>query len=198
MSKSDQQATLTVVAKINNTEIVIVENGDQMVPVKPICDALGIASNVQIEKIKSHEILGSTHMLCISVGADGKNREMFSIPLKFIFGWLFTIDPGKVKPQAKEAVIGYQLQCYNVLYDHFSGAKELVEYREKMLSQIDDEFEKNNAIIEKMKLANKKLLGKREEVKSLTLKQFRDGSYQTTLSIWDGIEFEAKEEGGQL
>ena len=108
------------IAKINEVSILIIENGGKMVPVTPICDILGIASNGQIERIKADAILGSTHKQCLSVGADGKERKMFSIPLKFAFGWLFTIDENKVKPEARENIIRYKLECYNVLYDHFT------------------------------------------------------------------------------
>lgn len=120
-----------VVAKINNIEIVIIQNGEDMVPIKPICEALGIASNGQMERIKDDDILASVSKLVLSTGKDGKEYEMFSIPFKFIFGWLFTIDPARVKPEAKDAVVKYKLACYDALFEHFVGAKNFLELKEK-------------------------------------------------------------------
>lgn len=56
------------------------------------------------------------------VGADNKEREMVCLAVKFIYGWLFTINPGKVAPEAREAVTRYRRECYDVLYDHFAGS----------------------------------------------------------------------------
>ena len=130
------------VAKINNVEIVVIRNGSEMVPVKPICEALGIDFSSQLQKLKNDEILGSTVVMNTTVGADEKNREMVTIPLKFVFGWLFTIDPSRVKPEAKEIVIKYKLACYEALYEYFIGAaveiKESISDTVKIQREQDD------------------------------------------------------------
>ena len=118
------------VAKINNVDILIIENGEKRVAVAPICDALGVASNGQVERIKKDPILGSTHKLSLSVGADGKERKMFTIPFKYVFGWLFRIDSRNVKEEAKEAIIKYQIECYDALYNHFTMYAEYVEQKQ--------------------------------------------------------------------
>jgi hypothetical protein len=41
------------VAVINQTKILVVENGEKLVPIKPICQALGIDFARQKEKIES-------------------------------------------------------------------------------------------------------------------------------------------------
>lgn len=135
MNKNLETATTITVAKVNNTEILVVENGEKRIAVRPICDALGIASNGQIEKIKNDPILGSTGKTVLSVGADEKEREMFTIPFKFVFGWLFRIDSRNVKPEAKATVERYQLECYNALYFHFTGYAEYVEQKQKLIEQ---------------------------------------------------------------
>lgn len=126
--------TVKTLAKVNGQSIVIIENGDKRVPITPICDALGISPQGQFEKIKSHPVLSSTHKMILWVAADGKEREMLTIPYKYIFGWLFSIDIRKVKPEASESVFKYQMECYDVLYEHFV-------LREKF------EREKNEALV---------------------------------------------------
>ncbi len=133
--KNSKEATQTTVAKINNTEIVVVENGEKRVAVKPICEILGIDFSAQLQRIKTDEILGSTVGLSTTVGADGKTREMQTIPFKFVFGWLFTINPKNVAPEAKEAVIKFKLECYNALYNHFTKYAEFVEQKQQLIEE---------------------------------------------------------------
>ena len=136
MLKLNQQTTYAVV-KVNEVEILCSEEkGKKFIPVKPICEALGIASNAQIEKIKSHPILGSTDMLSISVGSDKKNREMFCLPLKYIFGWLFTINPDNVKESARDDLIKYQTKCYNAVYECFIEKSDFYSEKDKQKLQL--------------------------------------------------------------
>lgn len=111
------------ITRINGVEILTVERyGEVYVPIKPICTALGIEAAPQRDKIQNDEFFASTGTIIVSVGADGKEREMFSIRLRDVYGWLATINPGKVAPEAREAVTRYRRECSDVLYEHFSGS----------------------------------------------------------------------------
>lgn len=123
------------VAVINKAKILVIENGEKLVPIKPICEALGIDARNQREKISEDEILSSVGVLSTSTGADGKGYEMFCLPYKFIFGWLFTINPKNVKEEAKESVINYKLACYNALYQSFTDTQEFLEQKQKMVEE---------------------------------------------------------------
>ena len=126
----------TMITRINDVALAATsnENGEVLIPIRPICDALGVNSNGQIEKIKSDPILGATDKLSLSVGPDGRQREMVCLPLQYVFGWLFTINPGHVDERAKEAVIRYKKECYDALYNHFDRARQrqLDENREEI------------------------------------------------------------------
>ena len=67
-------------------------------------------------------IIESTEVIITSVAADEKAREMFCIRLRDVYGWLATINPGKVAPEAREAVTRYRRECYDVLYEHFTNS----------------------------------------------------------------------------
>ena len=49
MKDLNEKSTQSTVAKINNVEIIIIENGEKRVAVKPICQALGIDEDVKEE-----------------------------------------------------------------------------------------------------------------------------------------------------
>jgi len=131
MKDLNEKSTVSTVAKINNVEIVVIDNGEKRVAIKPICDALGVDFSGQLQRIKNDEILGSTVEIISTVGGDKKAREMQTIPFMFVFGWLFRIDSRKVKPEAKETVVKYQLECYKALYNHFTRQSEFLEQRQK-------------------------------------------------------------------
>lgn len=138
------------ITKINGVEIVTVEkDGTIYVPIKPICDAIGVDARAQRDKIQSDEILSSTGVLSTSVGGDGKEREMFCLPLKYVYGWLFTINPKNVAESAREKVARYRRECYDVLYEHFTGSMRRT-------------IETNNAEIELLKEINAAIADEKE------------------------------------
>lgn len=129
------ESKTTAIARVNNVDITIIENGEKRVAVKPICDALGIDSKTQIDRIKTDPILGSVGGFSPSTGSDGKTYEMFTIPLEFVFGWLFLIDSRNVKPESREAVLRYQKECYHALYRYFTKPVEYLKYRQKRMEE---------------------------------------------------------------
>lgn len=113
-----------VITTINGIEISAVrdENNNFFVPVKPICLALGIDFAAQYNKLQADLTLAPTIAIIATVATDEKERNMVCLPLKFIYGWLFTINPGKVNEASRESVLKYRLECYNALYRHFAGS----------------------------------------------------------------------------
>ncbi len=119
------------IAKVNNVAIMAGNDVKKLVPIKPICEALGIDYASQFTKIKNDEDLSSTVVLSTIVATDRKEREMVCLPMEFIFGWLFTINPKNVKPEAQEAVRTYRMQCYHVLYEYFASYASFVNQKQK-------------------------------------------------------------------
>jgi len=126
---------MTTVARINGVSIQIIEAGEKMIPIKPICEALGISHKPQIERLRVDPILSSVVTLSVTTGADGKQYEMTVIPLKYVFGWLFLIDSRNVKPEAREAVLNYQKECYNTLWAYFARHEEFLEWRDHVVEE---------------------------------------------------------------
>lgn len=128
-------AKTQTVARINGVSILVIENGEKRIAIKPICEALGIAYQSQIEKIKTDPLLSSTVTLSMMVGADGKQREMVTIPFMFVFGMLFKIDSRNVKESARESVLKYQMECYQALFNHFSAYADFVEKKQMAIEE---------------------------------------------------------------
>jgi hypothetical protein len=148
------QSTATSVAKINNINILVFEDGDNMVPIKPICEAVGVDFSSQLQKLKSDPILNSTMVLSTTVGADGKNREMVCLPFRYVFGWLFKIDARNVAPDAQEGVIKYQKICYDALYEWFVLQNKFAKWKEELIMQRSELEER---LLEERKILNEKI-----------------------------------------
>ena len=79
-----------IITRVNNVDIVATSD-EQLVPIRPICEALGIDFARQRKKIQEDEDLSSVVVLTPSTGSDGKQYEMLCLPIRYIFGWLFIL-----------------------------------------------------------------------------------------------------------
>lgn len=157
------------IVKINKVDVVCpLDKGEQYVAIKPICEILGVSHQGQFKRIQADEILSSVVNQWLTTGADSKKYDMTCLPLRYVFGWLFSIDTEKVKPEAKEQVIKYKRICYDVLYDHFMGPiserkRDLSRKSEiaRRIVELDDQLKENKEYNELINLkAEEMRLGK--------------------------------------
>jgi hypothetical protein len=106
--------------KFYNDEVIAVraDDGAVYVPIRPVCDNLGITLAGQRERINRDPVL-SEAVTSVSVTLTQQAREMLCLPLKFIPGWLFGVNANRVKPELRENVIRYQRECFDVLAEAF-------------------------------------------------------------------------------
>ncbi len=126
------------IIKVNDKEILIITEGNEKyIAIKPICEAIGVNYQTQLDKILSDEILGSAVPLRGTTGVDGKIYKMRVIPLRFVFGWLFTINPKNVKPEIRKQIIAYKMECYNALFDLFTKRTFILKEKTEFQVEID-------------------------------------------------------------
>lgn len=108
-----------LISKINGVDIVTVDkDGETYVPIKPICEAIGIDADAQWNKLNSEDLFNPVVLPSNTTGSDGNHYDMCCIRLRHIFGWLFTIDLEEVAPETHEAVARNIRECYDVLYEY--------------------------------------------------------------------------------
>ena len=108
--------------QFHNQQISILNynnNNKPYVAIKPICENIGLDWEAQRQRIKRNEILNSTAFMIKVVAKDGKNREVLCLPLGYLNGWLAGIELSRVNPEIKPILKQYQLECFDVLYNHF-------------------------------------------------------------------------------
>lgn len=104
-----------IITTVNNVNILATNDAKKLVPIKPICEAIGVDHDSQRKKIRNHPILSRVATLQKMPGKDMKLYDMLCLPLQFVFGWLFTIHPDNVLPNAKDSVTDLQMECYQAL-----------------------------------------------------------------------------------
>lgn len=128
-----------VISTINGVEILASPVKDGLVAIRPICEALNVEPSSQIKKIKEHPLYSSVVVLSTMTGSDKKRYEMVCLPVKKILGWLHTINPANVKPEARENLINYQEECEEAIYDHFFGKQgDYIESHQKTVLLIKE------------------------------------------------------------
>lgn len=101
---------------------VRLQNGQVFVPIRPICENLGVTWSPQLRRINRDPVL-SEEATSVTVTVTQQGREMICLPLKFIPGWLFGINADRVKPEIRERLIQYQRECYDVLSAAFTEGR---------------------------------------------------------------------------
>ena len=89
------------------------------VAIRPIADFIGLDWSSQRQRIMRDDILHEESKLVVMTGADGKQREMFSLPLELLPGWLFGVTPSKARLEYREKLTQYRRDCFRVLWRAF-------------------------------------------------------------------------------
>jgi hypothetical protein len=111
--------TKSKIVKFNNQQVPVFMQGDKpYVLMKPICENIGLDWNSQKKRINRNAVLSKGKVMMTSP-SNGGDQEYIALPLGMLNGWLMGVDANKVKPEIKETLVKYQLECYDVLYKHF-------------------------------------------------------------------------------
>ena len=154
---------------INAVQIIQLSN--DLIPITPFCQALGIDESTQRKKINEDDFYDSIKVLSPCVGADKKEREMLCLPLAHIFGWLATINPKNVKEEARESVRLYRMKCCEVIHKAMYLEHQYLKDKEVM---IEDKLKQLETIRKNFKNAKFELDEANNELKEARTFTFDD------------------------
>lgn len=117
------EAVNTSYVPFNGQQIITaMAAGVAYVAMKPIVENLGMSWSTQQTKLmKQISKFNCVHMNMVA--ADGKLRKLLCLPLKKLNGWLFSINPEKVRADIRDKLIQYQEECFRVLHDYWTKGK---------------------------------------------------------------------------
>jgi hypothetical protein len=106
---------------------VKMRDGTIHVPVRRLCDNLGVDWSAQRQRIMRDEVLEQAinSVVITTTQTDTPHakpeQEMLCLPLDLVPGWLFGIQPSRVKEETRDKLIRYRRECFRVLWDAFKG-----------------------------------------------------------------------------
>lgn len=107
----------TALVPFHGHQLLTIKDGDTIrVAMKPICEAIGLDWSAQFRRIERHAVLGT----CVAVMAtqlpgEVQSRDVVTLPLDYLNGWLFGIDVSRVKEEIRPKLIEYQRECFAAL-----------------------------------------------------------------------------------
>lgn len=111
--------TTLITLDFRGATLVALERPDGIfVAINPICDAIGVDSRNQRERIERDEVLNDGADV-MPMPTSGGVQESFCLRVDLVNGWLLGIDASRVRPEAKEPLLAYKRECHAVLFEHF-------------------------------------------------------------------------------
>lgn len=138
MSTSEQKLQIaeqkTVLFYDDEVTAVRLQDGSVFIPVRPICETLGLDWSAQYRRITNDLVLGDVAMSVAVTTTDiekGSRRpltsEMICLPLDYLNGWLFGVNAKRVKDEIRDRLVRYQKECYQVLNEAFQDGRLTTE-----------------------------------------------------------------------
>ncbi|MDP9315065.1 MAG: ORF6C domain-containing protein [Chloroflexota bacterium] len=93
------------------------------VPLRPLCDYLGLSWNAQRERIHRDPVLDEALRFAriTRANSSGGDPNVLCLPLEFLPGWLFGVSTNRVRPELQEKILRYRRECFRVLWRAFQA-----------------------------------------------------------------------------
>ena len=110
--------------------ITAMVSGAAYVAMKQVVENIGMDWAAQFVKLRSQKDKFNCCDIAM-VAADGKIRNLLCIPLRKLNGWLFSINPAKVRADIQDKLIAYQEECFTALYDYWTKGEAKRESKQR-------------------------------------------------------------------
>jgi len=114
--------------------ITALSAGVAYVAMKPIVENLGMSWGTQQQKLARH--VGKFGCIHMNIPSPGGIQQMLVLPLRKLNGWLFSINPEKVRADIRDKLIQYQEECFSVLYEYWAKGEVKKKTRQSTASQL--------------------------------------------------------------
>lgn len=117
------------VITINNKEILVLnEESEKFVAIRPVSEALGVTFKSQLERIKGDIVLSGYLKMKRMPGKNDKKYKMQTIPFECLLPWLSKIRLDNVDESARQELERYQRKFYDLLFESYTqGANHNVQ-----------------------------------------------------------------------
>lgn len=133
-------------------------NGQVYVAMRPIVEALQMSWPTQRNKLQKN--VKKYGCILMNTPTSSEMQEMLYIPLKKLNGWLFGINPAKVRADLRATVERYQEECFLVLHDYWNRGEAV---RAKVQAELDAWRDQETASFERGSHAGRDLNLRKQE-----------------------------------
>ena len=134
-------------------------DGSVHVPIKPICDLLGVDWGGQYRRVQRDPVLSEVIQRIDVTSIRRGAQAMICLPLDYVSGFLFGLNAERVKPELRQRVILYQKECYKVLAEAFQeGRLSADAVFSELLEQDTDAVQAYKLLQAMVKLARNQIL----------------------------------------
>ncbi len=93
------------------------------IPVRAICQALGLDVDNQSARLRDHDVLAQG-LRVVRIRSGDRLRSLVAILHKYIPFWLATISPNQVNADSRPKLVRYQIELVDLLAALYSGAAQ--------------------------------------------------------------------------
>lgn len=119
-----------------STLITVKHCNVEYVAMRSIVEGIGLDWTGQRKKLNAQKDKFSCRHIS-STASDGKKYKMLCIPLKKLNGWLFSINPEKVRESLRDKLIKYQEECFTALHDYWVNGSASRKHMNLSVAEIE-------------------------------------------------------------
>ncbi|ENL3692799.1 phage antirepressor N-terminal domain-containing protein [Acinetobacter baumannii] len=113
------------VVSFHGTELFIVEHeGQPYVPMRSVVQGMGLDWAAQFTKLKQR-FATCVVEIAMQILGDDQSRAHTCLLLRKLPAWLYSIMPGKERPELRDTVIMYQKECDDVLWEYWTKGQAI-------------------------------------------------------------------------
>jgi len=101
--------------------MVVSRDGEPYVAMKPIVEGMGLDWRSQHRKLTDEQGRFCMVMMTMQLPGDDQDREVTTIPLRKLTGWLMTLQPSRMEGAIAERVLLYQNECDDALWAYWKN-----------------------------------------------------------------------------
>lgn len=96
------------------------EQAEIYVPLRPLCEYLGLNWSGQLQRLRRDEVLGpALQFVCVTHTNSAGDPDMLCLPLEYLPGWLFGISTSRIRPALQPKITQYRRECFKALWRAF-------------------------------------------------------------------------------
>lgn len=146
---------------------VILEGEGVAIPVRTICDVLGLDLEAQSARLREHEVL-ARGLRVVNVPIGNRVRSVMALLHRWIPFWLATISPNLVRADVRDKLVRYQIEVADVLAALYGNEVAIGPASSETTDMLQQQYV--NAILE-ARLAREALLAAQQQLQQLQAAQ---------------------------